>query len=91
MQDVRYQLLDDADDQRLYQVAQKQLKLIAKRQQEGQAVLPLLEAYMVNLACDDPCTVLGPQLMLPMLRKRLTASAHMFGREKALHDQLQVV
>ena len=72
-------------------MTQRQLKLIGKRQQAGQAVLPLLEAYMVDLACDDPGTVLGPQLILPMLRTRLMARAQKFGCQKAFHDQLQVI
>ncbi|KAL0037732.1 hypothetical protein WJX77_009967 [Trebouxia sp. C0004] len=73
MQNVRYQLHDDKEDHRVYQLLQTQLLLIEKRQEEGRAVLPFLEAYLLSLACDDTGTIIGPQLVLPLLQKRLNA------------------
>lgn len=69
---------------------QSQLKLIEKRQQEGQAVLPFLHAYMLNLACDDPGTIIGPQLVLPMLQERLLARASAFHERQAVQNQQEV-
>ena len=91
LQDVRYQLHDEAEDQRLCKLAQKQLKQIEKRQQQGQAVLPLLETSVIILACDDPGTVIGPQIILPTLRKRLLARAQSFHQATAMPDCLQVI
>lgn len=91
LQDVRYQLHDEAEDQRVYKLAQKQLKQIEKRQQQGQAVLPLLENSMIELACDDPGTVIGPQIILPTLRKRLLARAQSFHQAATVHYRLEVI
>lgn len=87
---MRHQLHDDAEDQKLYRVTCTQLKQIEERQLKGQAVLPLLENCMLNLACNDPGTVIGPQLILPTLSKRLLDRAHAFHQKKAAKDQLQV-
>ena len=61
-----------------------------QRQRQGQAVLPFLEAYLLNLACDDPSTVLGPQLLLPILQQRLLAKARQFHDFRAASQQTQV-
>lgn len=90
LQDVRYQLHDEAEDHRLYKLAQKQLKQIEKRQLKGQAVLPLLENSVINLACDDPGAAIGPQLILPTLRKRLLDRAHEFHQAEAIRERVQV-
>ena len=90
LQDVRYQLHGEAEDHRLYQLAQKQLKQIEKRQLKGQAVLPLLENSVINLACDDPGAAIGPQLILPTLRKRLLDRAHEFHQAEAIRERAQV-
>ncbi len=39
------------------------------------AELSLLEAHVVESACDDPGALLLPHLILPYLRKRLEAEA----------------
>ena len=39
--------------------------------QEGKAVLPDMEAMLINLACDDSMEVLGPHLILPLIQQRL--------------------
>jgi len=90
MQDVRYQLHDDKEDHRVYQLLQTQLSQIEKRQEEGRAVLPFLEAYLLSLACDDPGTIIGPQLVLPLLQKRLDAKAQEHHQQK-LNQDLQEV
>ncbi len=90
IQDVRYQLHDDKEDHRLYQLLQIQLRQIEDRQQEGRAVLPFLEAYLLNLACDDPGTIIGAQLVLPFLQKRLLATAQEYHQQKAVKDEEKV-
>lgn len=91
LQDVRHQLHDEAEDQRLYKLAQKQLKQIEKQQQQGQAVLPLLENSLIDLACDDPGSVIGPQIILPTLKKRLLARAQHFHHATMVRDHMQVI
>ena len=44
---------------------------------------------MINLACNDPAAVLGPQLILPTLRK-LLARAREFHQAQATRDHVQV-
>lgn len=90
LQDVRYQMHDEAEDQRLFKLAQEQLMQLEKRQLQGQAVLPLLQNSVINQACNDPAAFLGPQLILPTLRKRLLARAREFHQAEATRDLVQV-
>lgn len=89
-QDVRYQLHDDKEDHRVYQLLQTQLSAVEKRQEEGRAVLPFLEAYLLSLTCDDPGTIIGPQLVLPLLQKRLDAKAQEHHEQKLNQKKQEV-
>jgi len=89
-QDVRYQLHDDKEDQHGYQLLQTQLSQLEKRQEEGRAVLPFLEAYLLSLTCDDPGTIIGPQLVLPLLQERLDAKAQEYHQQKLNHKKQEV-
>ena len=42
------------------------LKLVEEFMQESKAILPDMEAMVINLACDDSMEVLGPHLILPL-------------------------
>ncbi|KAL0028774.1 hypothetical protein WJX79_006642 [Trebouxia sp. C0005] len=88
--DVRYQLHDDKEDHRVYQLLQTQLSAVEKRQEEGRAVLPFLEAYLLSLTCDDPGTIIGPQLVLPLLQKRLDAKAQEHHEQKLNQKKQEV-
>ncbi len=81
-QDVRHQLHGDKEDQQGYQLLQTQLSKVEKQQEEGRAVLPFLEAYLLSLTCDDPGTIIGPQLVLPLLQERLDAKAQEHHQQK---------
>ncbi len=89
-QDVRYQLHDDKEDQHGYQLLQTQLSQVEKRQEEGRAVLPFLEAYLLSLTCDDPGTIIGPQLVLPLLQERLDAKAQEHHQQKLNQKKQEV-
>ncbi len=39
--------------------------------QQGKAVLPAMQALVINSACDDSLEVLGPHFILPLIQKRL--------------------
>lgn len=90
VQDVRFQLVDNQEDHRLYQQLQQQLLEIEKRQQEGRAVLPFLEAYLLNVACDDPGVIIGPHLVLLLLQQRLSDKALEYHRQILYHTQQEV-
>ena len=90
VQDVRFQLVDNQEDHRLYQQLQQQLLEIEKRQQEGRAVLPFLEAYLLNVACDDPGVIIGPHLVLLLLQQRLSDKALEYHRHILYHTQQEV-
>jgi len=89
-QDVRYQLHDDKEDHHGYQLLQTQLSQVEKRQEEGHAVLPFLEAHLLSLTCDDPGTIIGPQLVLPLLQKRLDAKAWEHHQQKLNQKKQEV-
>jgi len=59
--------------QAVLEAMQAQQKQVVKQFQEGCAVLPLLEAHMVEAACDDPGALIVPHLVLPLLREHLEA------------------
>jgi len=90
MQDVRYQLHDDKEDQHGYQLLQTQLSHVEKLQEEGRAVLPFLEAYLLSLTCDDPGTIIGPQLVLSLLQERLDAKAQEHHQQKLNQKKQEV-
>jgi len=54
---------------------QTQQQQIAQDFEAESAELSLLEAHVVESACDDPGALLLPHLILPYLRKRLEAEA----------------
>ena len=39
--------------------------------QQSKAILPDVEAHLINLACSDGMEVLGPHLILPLIQQRL--------------------
>lgn len=87
---MRHQLHEDKEEHKLYQLLQTQLLQIERRQQEGCAVLPFMEACLLNLACDDPGVIIGTHVLLPLLQKQLLAKAQDFHNQKAAHDHLEV-
>ena len=48
---------------------------MTKHFEEGCAILPPLLEQMVEAACDDPGAVVLHQLLLPLVRERLEATA----------------
>ena len=57
---------------------QTQQQQVAQDFEAGCSELSLLEAHVLESACDDPGTLLLPHLILPYLRKRLEAEAAQF-------------
>lgn len=66
----------------LYEAIKLQRKQLAPFHDEGCAVLPLMEAHVVDAACNDPGAALLPHLILPLLREQIGAKA----AEAALQD-----
>lgn len=62
-------------DKVLYKALQLQRDQLAKHHDEGLAVMPLMEAHVVCMACSDPGAVLLPHLILPMLQKEIEGKA----------------
>ena len=46
-----------------------------QRLDEGCAVLELLQAQVVDAACDDPAALILPHLVMPFITERLEAKA----------------
>ena len=57
---------------------QTQQHQLAQDFEAGSAELSLLEAHVLESACDDPGALLLPHLILPYLQKRLEAEAAQF-------------
>lgn len=73
--DVRQQLYTDADDVAHFDKVKSQLSEIDERVEEGKVAIQLLKSFVINVACDDPGTTLGVQLLLPFLQEKLDAKA----------------
>jgi hypothetical protein len=67
---VRKQLYSEKDDRVFFDRIKCALKTIEGRLEEGRVALQHLEVLLVNVACDDPGTVIGSQLVLPLLQVR---------------------
>jgi hypothetical protein len=75
LQDIWPELTTPEQDKALYKALQLQREQLAKHYEEGCAVMPLMEAHVVNTACSDPGAVLMPHLILPMLQREIEGQA----------------
>lgn len=71
-------LCTDQQEAKAYKAAEAQLKHLEDLLAEGCAALPLLEAQLCNAACSDPGGVIIDEVLLPLLRQRLTTLADDF-------------
>jgi hypothetical protein len=67
------------------------LKAIEKRQEEAKVVLQHLEMHLMHMACDDPGSLIGLQLALPILQERLDAKALEYAGEKAKMAESEII
>jgi hypothetical protein len=88
--DMRRQLYTADDDLALFDLVKRQLVDIERRLDDGRAALLHLETFAINVACDDPGTAIGTQLILPFLQDRLDARAleHAAQRAAAAEDEV---
>ncbi len=89
--DIRRQLYNDDDDRVFYNLITRELHDVDKRLDEGRAALHHLEMQLINVACDDPGSVIGSQLALPMLQDRLDAAAMEFAAKRAAEAEEQIM
>ncbi|KAL0047738.1 hypothetical protein WJX82_010767 [Trebouxia sp. C0006] len=71
-------LCTDQQEAKAYKASEAQLKHLEDLLAEGCAALPLLEAQLCNAACSDPGVVIMDEVLLPLLRQRLTTLADDF-------------
>ena len=84
-QDIWPEISTFEQEKVLYEAIQLQRKQLAPFHDEGCAVLPLMEAHVIDAACNDPGAALVPHLILPLLREQIRAKA----AEAALQVTLQ--
>lgn len=89
--DIRRQLYSDEDDRQLYNMIIRELHDVDKRLDDGRAALHHLEMHVINVACDDPGSVIGSQLALPLLQERLDARAIEFAAQRAAEAEEQII
>lgn len=77
-------LCTDQQEAKAYKASDAQLKHLENLLAEGCAALPLLEAQLCNAACSDLGGVIMDEVLLPLLRQRLTTLADDFC---AVHPQ----
>ncbi len=71
-------LCTDQQEAKAYKASEAQLKHLEDLLAEGCAALPLLEAQLCNAACSDVGGVIMDEVLLPLLRQRLTTLADDF-------------
>lgn len=71
-------LCTDQQEAKAYKASEAQLKHLEDLLAKGCAALPLLEAQLCNAACSDPGVVIMDEVLLPLLRQRLTTLADDF-------------
>jgi hypothetical protein len=67
---VRKQLYTANDDRQFFDRITDQLRDVEARLEAARAALQHLELALLNVACDDPGTPIGAQLILPLLQVR---------------------
>jgi hypothetical protein len=68
LKDVRKQLYTANDDRQFFDRITDQLRDVEARLEAARAALQHLELALLNVACDDPGTPIGAQLILPLLQ-----------------------
>lgn len=81
--DVRHQLYSSEDDLVIFSNIKRQLKDVEQRLETGRVALQHLEAFVLNVACDDPGIVISSHLILPFLQQRLDTKALEFAAQRA--------
>jgi len=71
-------LCTNEEKAKAYKACEAQLKHLEDLLAEGCAALPLLEAQLCSAACSNPGGVIMAQVLLPLLRQRLTTLADDF-------------
>ena len=89
--DIRRQLYSEEDDKQLYGTISRELQEVDRKLEDGRAALHHLEMHVINVACDDPGSVIGSQLALPLLQERLDARAIEFAARKAADAEEQII
>lgn len=82
VQEMKSQFLKTADDKAILTGLIRAIKAAEKGIQEQRVLAYLLEADLVNVACNDPGQVIAKQLVLPMLRERLDREASKIAQEE---------
>ena len=67
--------ITDEREKSLIEVLEDQIEEIKSHQEEDRVVLPFLEMFVVQAACDDPRVLLMPGAVLPLLRKKVLSYA----------------
>ena len=69
---------------------QQHVKEGEKIQAANRAALIHLEAQVIDVACDDPGTVVGANVLLPMLREHIESQAYAHYNKDALLAEQKV-
>eukprot|EP00775_Hariotina_reticulata_P013475 gene13475-13601_t len=89
--DVRKQLYVESDDRSFFNRIKDGLKSVEAQLEEGRVAVQHLELFLLNVACDDPGTVIGSQLLLPLLQDRLDCAALAFKAERAKMAEDEII
>jgi hypothetical protein len=89
--DVRKQLYHEGDDRNFFNRIKDGLKSVEAQLEEGRVAVQHLELFLLNVACDDPGTVIGSQLLLPLLQDRLDGAALAFKAERAKMAEDEII
>ena len=73
----------DHDAENFVQKMEQQISQIENEMEQTRAVVHVLTVQLINVACDDPATVLGSELILPMLQEQIDARAEEWEKKKA--------
>lgn len=81
--EVCHQLYHLEDDIALFGQINRQLKEVSSKVEDGRAALQHLEAFVLNVSCDDPGIAIGINLILPFIQQKLDSKALEFASQKA--------
>eukprot|EP01025_Chloroclados_australasicus_P065657 TRINITY_DN8944_c1_g1_i2.p1 TRINITY_DN8944_c1_g1~~TRINITY_DN8944_c1_g1_i2.p1 ORF type:complete len:1698 (-),score=169.93 TRINITY_DN8944_c1_g1_i2:1184-6277(-) len=79
------------EEQGLRAKMQNELEICEEKADELKAVLGHLEMHFLNVSCDDPGTIIGAWLALPMLQDRLEQKAFDFATKLAEKAQTEML
>lgn len=89
--EVATRLYPISDAEELSKDIEVQMRHLESQLEKMGAVVPMLEANLLHIACDDPSAALANDVFLPLLRSRVDAETEKYAQRMAHELEMELV